>query len=300
MKRSTTLSIALLATVLAAGPASAQRLPGAAPVRPGTSNRPVPELEGVEIVEKLGDHIPRQLMFKDETGAPVAIGSLLDGERPVLLLFYYSRCPMLCSVQLGDLIDVLNKSRWVVGDKFRIISVSLDPTETYKTAFETKEGYLDRYKAPDVKVSERFKDHGDVDSRTAIAQSWTFLVGEEKNIRALADAVGFHYNFIPDKREYAHPTAIIVLDANGQVVSYLHGLTWEPEDLNSRVVKAALGQPTESTAQFVFSCFHFTEPAGFTAIAFKAMRYGGFLFLILLVGGLILLHRRKKTRSGNS
>jgi protein SCO1/2 len=219
----------------------------------------------------------------------------------VLLTFYYSKCPMLCSVQLGDLVDVLNKSRWVVGDKFRIVSVSLDPTETHQTAFETRESYLDRYSAPEVPDSRRFTRRGEgVDSRTAIAESWTFLVGDQRSIDALAEAVGFNYNYIPRKREYAHPTAIIVLSANGMVVSYLHGLSFEAEDLNSRVVSAALEQPTASTAQFVFSCFHFTEPTGLTAIAFKAMRYAGLLFVVLLGGALVLLHRRRRGQTGNS
>jgi protein SCO1/2 len=148
-------------------------------------------------------------------------------------------------------------------------------------------------------VSERFKASGATDDRTAIAESWTFLTGDKLAIEKLAAAVGFHYNYVPRTREYAHPTAIIVLSANGMIASYLHGLSYEPADLNSRVVSAALGTPTESTAQFVFSCFHFVEPAGFTAIAFKAMRYGGFLFMLLLGGALIILHRRKKTSRGN-
>lgn len=294
-------SIATLLAVLWAGaPVFAQGLPGAAPVRPGTANEAIAELEGVGIDEKLGQPVPRDLMFRDESGAPVAFGSLLDGDRPVLLTFYYSKCPMLCSVQLGDLVDVLNKSPWVVGDKFRIVSVSLDPSETHRTAFDTKEGYLDRYKAPEVPAERRFKASGSetqpVDARTAIAESWKFLVGDKASIDALAEAVGFNYNRVPGKREYAHPTAIIVLTPTGVVASYLHGLSYEAKDLTSRVLSAALEQPSESTAQFVYSCFHFVEPSGFTAVAFKAMRYAGFLFVGLLAGGLIFLHRRRRRK----
>ena len=293
--RARALQIAALATLLA-GPAFAQQLPGAAPVRPGPTNEPVPELENVGIDEKTGDAVPRDLMFRDETGAPVALGSLFDGERPVLLTFYYSKCPMLCSVQLGDLVDVLNKSPWVVGDKFRIISVSMDPTETHQTAFDTKEGYLDRYRAPEVPAARRLDGQAPVDSRTAIAESWRFLTGDQESIDALAEAVGFNYNYVPRKKEYAHPTAIIILTPTGMVASYLHGLSYEAGDLTSRVVSAALEKPSASTAQFVYSCFHFVEPTGFTAIAFKTMRYAGLLFVALLGGGLIFLHRRRRNK----
>lgn len=311
-------AIALVAAT-AAGPALAQ--PGTPPVRPGKPANVGPaELEGIEIEEKLGARIPRDVELRDHTGAPVSIGSLLDGNRPVLLTFYYSNCPMLCSVQLGDLIDVLNKSPWVVGDKFRIVSISMDPRETHRQAFETREGYLDRYKAPEVSADRRFtiveeavgeggaeivarwsrseharpSEAAPVDDRTAIAEGWTFLVGDERSVRRIADAVGFTYNYVPAKKEYAHPTAIVVLSATGKVVSYLHGLSYEPADLTSRVVSAALDEPTSSTAQFLYSCFHFVEPSGFTAIALGAMRYGGLIFVALLLAGLGTLHLRRR------
>ena len=76
---------------------------------------------------------------------------------------------MLCSVQLGDLIDVLNKSRWVVGDKFphhpRSASI---PTETHETAFDNQAG-LPRIatRRPRCQVSERFKARGVTPTRAS-------------------------------------------------------------------------------------------------------------------------------------
>jgi len=34
--------------------------------------------------------------------------------------------------------------------------------------------------------------------RPGAKQGWHFLVGDEPSIRALAQAVGFHYNYIPE------------------------------------------------------------------------------------------------------
>lgn len=323
MKRSALIALTVSLFTALAAPAALAQTPGGPPPRAGTAGSRQPAaLKGVKIDEKLGAQVPRDVMLRDQTGAPVAIGSFFDGHRPVLLTFYYSNCPMLCSVLLGDLVDVLNKSPWVVGDKFRIVSISMDPTETPKKAFKTREGYLDRYKAPHVSKEERFtrveKAMGDgkddvvarfkkldlgqgddsgaeeVDGRSAIEEGWTFLVGKKEAVRKIADTVGFHYNYIESKKQYAHPTAIIVLSGTGKVVSYIHGLSYEPKDLTSRVVKAALNEPTESTAQYLYSCFHFEEPTGFAAVAFKAMRYGGFVFVAFLFGGLFLLHIRKR------
>ena len=317
----------IVAFIVSTATVSHAQGPGLKP-RPGVRADVTPaELEGAEIIEKLGNQVPLDAKFRDETGAPIELGSLFDGGRPVLLTFFYSSCPMLCSVQLGDLVDVLNKSPWIVGDKFRIVSISMDKSETHKQAFTTKETYLDRYTPPSVRPENRFSqvqrsvadgklvarwkksDHSNeakangsvaVDGRTAIAEGWTFLTGDESEIRKVADAVGFQFNYIEAKKEFAHPTAIMVLSPSGKMVSYLHGLSYKSDDLTSRVLSAALGEPTESTAQFLLSCFHFVKPSGFALIASKAMRWGGFLFLLLSVAIMVTVHLRKRRRQSTS
>ncbi len=56
-----------------------------------------------------------------------------DGELPVVLTLNYSDCPMLCSLQLDGLFDGLKKMKWDLGDKYRMVTVSIDPKESLGT-----------------------------------------------------------------------------------------------------------------------------------------------------------------------
>ncbi len=282
-----------------------------------------PELEGAKIVEKFDSQVPLDVEFRDEAGEPITFKSIFDDRRPVILTFYYSRCPMLCSLLLGDLVNVLNQSPWIVGDKFRIVSISMDHTETPEDAAATKQGYLDRYTPPEVDDASRFTviqrsvDNGElvarwkdsenakletvaVDPRTAITEGWTFLTGSQASIRKVADAVGFQFNYIEKQKQFAHPTALIILSPSGKVVSYIHGLSYQSKDLTSRVLSAALSEPTESSPQFLYSCFHLTKPTGFALIASQALSWAAFLFLLLFIAVAVIFYRKRKRRGDPS
>src|SRR4051812_25500444 len=69
---------------------------------PATAPAVPPGLEGVTIDQKLGDTIPLDLPFTDETGKTVALRDYFHG-RPVLLTLVYFECPMLCTVTLNQL-----------------------------------------------------------------------------------------------------------------------------------------------------------------------------------------------------
>jgi len=43
------------------------------------------------------------------------------------------------------------------------------------------------------------------------ANGWHFLTGDEANIKAFTDAVGFHYKYDPATEQFAHASAIMIL-----------------------------------------------------------------------------------------
>src|SRR5690606_18831949 len=69
------------------------------------------ELEAVDVQEKLGAKLPLDAAFVDENGKPVTLADYV-GDKPVILTFNYSSCPMLCSVQLGGLVDTMLQMKW--------------------------------------------------------------------------------------------------------------------------------------------------------------------------------------------
>jgi protein SCO1/2 len=86
---------------------------------------PVPKaLARVGIGEKLDAPLPLQLVFTDERGRDVTLGSYFKGPRPVVLTLNYYRCPMLCTLELNGLVEGLKGLAWTPGDEFEIVTVS--------------------------------------------------------------------------------------------------------------------------------------------------------------------------------
>jgi protein SCO1/2 len=228
------------------------------------------DLQGLEIDEKPGAKIPRDLAFRDETGAPVTLGSYFDGELPVLLTFNYSNCPMLCSVQLDMLVRTLQKLELRAGRQYRIITVSLDAAETPEVSARTKARYI-----------ELFSE----DRREEARAGWRFLTGDQKAVAALADTVGFRYRYDAKTKEYVHPATLIFLSPWGAVTRYFHGIGYVPEQLDESIFQAGAGEYGVSLG-FLLACFRHDPDANSHARAGqRAMRYGAMGFVVLLLGG---------------
>lgn len=270
------------AAALAAGGGVLRAEPATTPVgRPGEIADVAPtEMKGVELVEKLGAKIPLDLMFTDETGAPIRLGSLFGDDKPVLLTFNYSSCPMLCSVQLGGLVKSLNELTWSAGVEFRVITVVLNPMEGHRRAMETKMRYLDRYK----------RSTGD--------EGWRFLTGTERSIRTLAASVGYGYRVNPATGEFFHPAAVTVLSPDGVVSSYVYGVEYPVAPLAITLMAAKKGELLEATQKFILACFHYDSPKGNAAVALRVMQISGIAFVgvMLVVFGVTRAARRQRSK----
>ncbi len=150
----------------------------AVPAQDNASVTP-PQLRGVGIDQRLNNQVPLNLKFRDETGQTVILGSYF-GKRPVILSLVYYTCPMLCTMAENGLLNALRDVTFDIGEQYEVVTVSIDPTEKPEMAMGKKAVYVGLY------------------GRPAAKQGWHFLVGDEPDIRALAQAVGFHYNYIPE------------------------------------------------------------------------------------------------------
>ena len=237
------------------------------------------ELEGIDIVERIGAKVPAELTLIDETGNPVEIRALLDTQLPTLLTFNYSDCPMLCNLQLSALVRVLKRLPLVSGKHFRIVTVGIDPNETTQVAAQTKKQYLSRL---DKERAEALREH------------WHFLNGSETNVRALASTVGFGYRYLPERREYAHSTALILLSPSGEVTSYLKGIHYEPADLTAAILEAGMSKKGTSLG-FALSCFRYDSDANnYSGFASNVMRWGGIAFVVTILLGMWFASRFRR------
>jgi protein SCO1/2 len=224
-------------------------------------------LQGLDVIEHLGERIPESLAFRDHDGKQVKLGDYLHGGVPVIVTFNYSSCPMLCSLQLNAFVDGLKKLELTAGKDFRIVTVLLDPAETNETARRFRARYLSQYNRP------------------GSEPGWTFLTGSDENIHAIAKAVGFQYSYNEVRKEYVHPAALTLLSPEGKVARYLYGLSYPEKTLRLGIVEASEGRVGSSLDRLVLFCFHYDSTEGrYAPIATRIMQVGGGVGLVVLAG----------------
>jgi len=281
-KPSTFLLTALVAGLLLAAPAArADLVPQSEQVE---HTDPLPKrLVGVDVKEHLAAPAPVDLGFSDEDGHPVMVHDFFDGRVPVILTLNYSNCPMLCSLQLHALLEGLKKLDWSIGKDYRIVTVSLDPTETVELAHRTKARYMAQY------------------GRPGSESGWHFLHGSENNVKAYAKALGISYQYNEARKEYVHPATIVLATPSGKIDRYLYGLDYPEKTLRLSLVESSEGKIGTTVDQLILFCFHYDATEGrYAPVARNIMRAGGGATVFVLAGFLTVLWRRDKKRKNES
>ncbi|MEZ5360728.1 MAG: SCO family protein [Candidatus Zixiibacteriota bacterium] len=246
-----------------------------------------PQLRNIDIVERPGDSIPMDVVLFNDDGKQTTIGEYFDGEKPVILIMAYYSCPMLCNLVLNGVADGGKQLDWIPGDQYRIMTVSIDPTEGFSLARAKKENYITSMGMP------------------AAAEGWTFFTGDSTESRRLADAVGFKYYYDEEKEQYAHAACIFVLTPDGKISRYLYGIEFKPRDLKLALLEASEGRIGNTFDRILLYCYHYDPAAGgYVVLATNIMKLGGVVTLVILGGllGLFWLRewRKRKLRQGES
>jgi len=219
-------------------------------------------LDNVGITQRLGESIPLDLTFNDETGHPVQLSHYFQDHKPVLLTMVYFECPMLCSEILNGLVRTLRIIPLSAGKDFNLVTVSFDPTETPKLAALKKLSYVDKYRRP------------------GAADGWAFLTGNETNIKKLADAVGFRYAWDPQLKQFAHASSIMILTPQGKLARYFYGVEFPSQDVRLSLVEASGGKIGGFIDQAVLFCYHYDPATG---------RYGLLIMRVLQLAAVATL-----------
>jgi protein SCO1/2 len=229
-----------------------------------------PGLKGVGIEQRLDQQVPLHLKFRDEYGQEVTLGKYFEAKKPVLFAPVYYRCPMLCTQILGGMESALRAVSFNPGREFEVVAFSFDPKDTPETAVAKKELYLKRYRRPDTK------------------NGWHFLTGDEANIRALTEALGYRFQYDPKTDQYAHASGVMIATPEGRLSRYFYGVEYSPRDIRLGLIEASenkIGNPVDALLLF---CFHYDPATGkYGAVAMNMIRFAGAAFA--LVGGLFLL-----------
>ncbi len=266
------------ALVGAALPARAQGMQDAAPA--GTPSGQLPLiLKNVRYEQKLDSQVPLNLAFRDESGKPVHLGEYF-GRRPVVLILAYYRCPMLCSQVLAGATHAFRQLPFRIGQQFNVLTVSFNPQEGPALAAASKQTYLASYGQPQA------------------AEGWHFLTGQQAEITALTQAVGFHYAWDKQTQQYAHATGIVVLTPSGKVAQYFYGIDYPAQDLRLALVQSSQERIGSLADEVLLFCSHYDPNSGrYTAVIGRVLQIAGAFTLLILGGVLFLLfHLDRKKR----
>jgi protein SCO1/2 len=236
-------------------------------------------LEGVGIEEHLGRQIDLNLTFTAENGYPVALSEYFHKGKPVILDLIYYSCPNLCTLVLnGQTAAMREILPWTPGNEYEVVTISIDPNESFDLARKKKAIYLSSFDHP--------------------APGWHFLCDRDGNAKKLAETVGFKYRWDERTQQFAHAAGIMVLTPEGKAARYLYGATFHPRDLRFSLAEASENRTTMAVQKILLFCYHYDPQAGgYVLFATNVMRGGGILTVLIIVTFLwrMILAERKKT-----
>ena len=251
---------------------------------PATADEKPQGLQEVGIDEKLGQALDPNITLTNNKGEVVQLSQFFNkSKKPIMLSLVYFACPGLCNFHLNDVTSVMKNLDWKLGDKYQYLTVSFDPKETAEMAEKKRQNYLKQYGQDDPN------------------NDWTFLVGDEANVKKITESVGFKYKWDEASQEWAHASAVILLTPDGRISRYLPGLALEEKNLKIGLNEAADGSIGTFVDKLILYCFKYDpHQSKYTLYAFNLVKLGGLITVLLLGVFLILAWRRESKKSTSS
>lgn len=207
--------------------------------------------------------------FRDQVGRPVTLAALAHG-RPLVLVPVQYLCPNLCGLTLTGLDQAVQAQ----ADRgFTVAALGIDPREGPAVAGRTVAGL-----------------------KTPIVA----LTGPEAAVRAVTDALGYRYAWDRTLGQFAHISAVAVLEPNGRLVRWLPGPQVDPKILGRSLGRATPGREEPIPERLFLLCYHLVERGGiYDHRVIQVMRIAGatIVTLLLLLIGWLLGRERWRARS---
>lgn len=256
-----------------------------------------PNRDAVRIEQRLGNQVPIDVVLRDESERPITLREAMQGKVTILVPVYY-RCPVLCTRVLNGLLDGLRAmpDSFTVGDKFNVVTVSMDPKEHADLASAKKAAYLAEY------------------GREGAESGWRFLTGKKEAVAELLDSVGYHYEFDKAFKEYNHPSGIVILTPEGKISRYFLGIGYDDHDpqapkspdgkpiaptwktLKLSLVEASDGKIGSLADNLMLICYRFDHLSqGYSLRVMRVVQLGG-VVTMLAVGFFVVRSVRRERR----
>lgn len=268
-------SIVFVAALVCSASAAFAAFSGHDQVEQGTE-APRPEiLSRAGFDQNLGAQLPLDLTFRDEAGKTVRLGDYF-GERPVIFVLAYYRCPMLCTLVLNGVGETIRDLPFALGKDYEVVTISIDPTDTPELATKKKANYAKEFALVDA------------------GRAWHFLVGDEGSIKKVAETAGFKYAYDEKAKEYAHGSGIMLATLDGKLSHYFYGVTYPVRDVRLGLVEASANRIGSPVDQLMLFCYHYDPVTGkYTAALMKIVQLGCFATILSLGSFLVVMFRRE-------
>ena len=233
------------------------------------------------IEQRLGQPLPMDAAFTDETGRTGALKSWFDG-KPVALAEVYYKCSMLCPQVLHGLATGLAQTTLHIGEDYEVLVFSIDPTDTPADAATQKRQFLSE------------------SGWTAVAPaagSVHFLTGNAPAIAALSGATGFHYVRVPGPDgkmdQFAHSSVVMFATPDGRMSKYLSGIDYPARDLRMALLDASQKRISNPVDLLILYCCNYSPVVGkYSVSVIRILGIAGMITLLIVAGMVFLLTRK--------
>ena len=226
----------------------------------------------IALEEKLGQFLPPDAVFLDETGKSLNLKQRID--KPTIIAPVYLGCVHECPMLLTGLARALGKIEFLTpGSDFQVITLSFDDKDTPAIARDKKVNYLKAVGSPFPETA------------------WTFLTGDRANIRKFTDSIGFRFQR-DSEHDFSHPITLVVIAPGGKIVRYLEGVTFLPFEITMALTEASEGKIGSPARKALMYCFSY-DPREKTYV-FNILKVTGTLMVLFVAGVLMDLMRSAK------
>lgn len=219
---------------------------------------------GLEPQDRLGQLLPLNLSFQDHHGKLAPLSRFFAQGKPVIVVPVYFRCPGFCSTLLNGTVRAINQEELRLGGDYQVLAFSFNSAEPWELGREKARAYHGLLRDP------------------LGAEGFHFLRGEEAQVRALLDALGFQVRQMGE--DYAHAAMLAVISPQGKITRTLAGVEFAKRDFHLALLEAAQGKVGTVMDRFMLYCFRFNQESGaYSFAALRILRLGGGLTLLTLL-----------------
>ncbi|HVT54870.1 MAG TPA: SCO family protein [Xanthobacteraceae bacterium] len=208
--------------------------------------------------------LPLSLSFSIPNGKSITVAEAIAA-RPSVLLFADFTCSSLCGPTLSLIAHSLAESGLQAGSDFRLVVIGIDPKDSAADARAMKQKQL------------------------PAGFPAVFLRGDESDIHAATNALGYRYEYDPQHDQFAHSADAYVLDASGHVSRVLNGLTASARDLRLALVGASNREIGTFRDHLQLLCYGFDPSKGTYSVAVNRILAAACCLTVLSLAGMILL-----------